>query len=444
MRHPVRPVAALAVLGATLAALASCGGQPEAHAAGGGMPPPPVGVAAPIPRELPVVREITGRLEAVQTVELRPRVSGVVERVLVADGAEVKEGDVVLEIDQRVFVANLAKASADVARAESRLDQARILFGRAKNLVEQKIVSQQSYDDAAAAVKTGEAEVAAAKATRDSAQLDLGYTKVTAPVGGRIGKVVTTTGNLVQGGGPVPATLIATIVTIDPVYAVFDLDETTWNAIGGRLRAAAGGGAAVPVAVGLAGESGYPHHGNVAFVDNQIDSASGSIRVRARLPNADRALVSGAYARIQLEIAAPRPVLLINERAVQSQLTTRYVLVVDDQGGTSFRPVKLGDSVDQLRVVDGGLAPTDTIAVNNLSKIFFPGMPVTRVPASMLTGENDAPPAGAPGAPGAPGAAPAKADPAASAKTTDAKPADPKSADAKPADAKPIAGGKQP
>nr|MBA3938068.1 efflux RND transporter periplasmic adaptor subunit [Planctomycetota bacterium] len=417
----------------------------EAHGAGGGMPPPPVGVAAPLKRDLPVVREMTGRLEAVETVELRPRVSGVVDRVLVSDGAEVKVGDVILEIDQRVFVANAAKAEADVARAASHLDQAHILFGRAKNLVEQKIVSQQAFDDASAAVKTGEAEVAAAKATLVSAQLDLGYTKVTAPVSGRIGKVATTTGNLVQGGGPVPATLIATIVTIDPVYAVFDLDETTWNAIGARLRAAASGGPAVPVAVGLAGESGYPHHGDVAFVDNQIDSASGSIRVRARLANADRALVSGAYARIQLEIAAPRPVLLINERAVQSQLTTRTVVVVGADGSTQVRPVRLGESAGQLRVVDSGLIETDTIAVNNLSKIFFPGMPVMPLPASMETGENESTPAGAAGAPPAkPGpAAPADAKPT-DPKVADPKPAvaDPKPADAKPGDAKPVAEGK--
>ncbi len=415
MRITAHPVATLALVGATLAALASCGGQPEAH--GGGMPPPPVGVAAPLKRDLPVVREMTGRLEAVETVELRPRVSGVVERVLVSDGAEVKVGDVILEIDQRVFVANAAKAEADVARAASRLDQAHILFGRAKTLVEQKIVSQQAFDDASAAVKTGEAEVAAAKATLVSAQLDLGYTKVTAPVSGRIGKVATTTGNLVQGGGPVPATLIATIVTIDPVYAVFDLDETTWATVGASLRASAGGGAAVPVAVGLAGEAGFPHAGTVAFVDNQIDSASGTIRIRARLANAERLLVSGAFARVQLQIAPPRPVLLINERAVQSQLTLRNVLVVDDKGITQFRPVKLGDTVDQLRVVESGLGPEDRIAVNNLAKIFFPGMPVMPLPASMLTLQNDAPPAG----PAPAGEAPKPAD-AAAKPTADAKP----------------------
>jgi multidrug efflux system membrane fusion protein len=345
-------------------------------------------VASPIQRELPVVRELSGKIEAILAVDLKPRVSGVVEKVLVRDGVEVKAGDIILEIDDKPFVAAVAKAQADLERAQSRLHQAELQLTRGKQLVQEKAVSQQAYDDEQTAVETARADLAAARANLDVAQLDLGYTKVVSPIDGRIGKVVTTVGNLVQGGGPVPATLIATILSVNPVYAVFDVDETTWHQVGAHLRASATAGPNVPVDVGLNGETGYPHKGTVVFADNQIDTASGSIRIRASLDNADRSLTPGAYARVQLQIEAPKHTLLINERAVMAKLTTRFVYVVGENGITQFRPVQLGDAVGPLRIINGGLGPTDTIVVNNLAKIFYPGAPVAPVPASMETLQN--------------------------------------------------------
>jgi membrane fusion protein, gold/copper resistance efflux system len=407
-----------------LALLVGCN-QPPAGAGGGAMPAPPVGVATPIAKDLATTRELTGRLEAMATVDLRPQVGGRITQVLVEDGALVTAGQLLFTIDEAPLTATLAQAKAEVARAEARLTQAKQQFERAKRLVADKIVSQQAYDDAESAQNAATAEQAAAVAALNKAQLDLDHAQITAPIAGRIGKVLATTGNLAQASGPAQGTLLATLVSVDPVYAVFDLDETTWRSVGARLRASANtqgkGTTAVPVGVALAGETGFPHPGTVSFVDNQIDSASGTIRIRATLANPTGDLTPGAFARIQLETAAPKPVLLINEKAVQAQLTTRYVLVVDDQGGTSFRPVQLGAVAGSLRVVNAGLAPTDKIAVNNLTKIFYPGMKVAPVPAAMETTENLA-------APGQPGAAkPAgieKSTPDKPTGQTEAKPAE--------------------
>lgn len=400
----MRTVLSLSSALAALALLAGCGKAPSAAPAGQ-MPPPPVGVAAPIAKTLPITREFTGRLEAMQTVELRSRVGGTILEVVVADGAEVKAGEVIMRIDDEPLKATLTRIEAERTGAAARQMQAHQQFDRTKDLVATKIVSQQAFDDAQSALNIATAVLAAADAGLVNAKLDLSHATITAPIAGRIGRIQATVGNVVQASGMAPGTLLATLVSIDPVYAVFDLDETSWQKIGAGLRASAStdgkGETAVPVSVALPGEQGFPHVGVVSFVDNQIDSTSGSIRIRATIPNPGRALTPGAFARIQLQVAPPRPVLLINERAVQAQLMTRYVLVVDDHGGTSFRPVQLGENAEGLRVVLSGLAPTDTIAVNNLAKIFYPGFPVTPVSASMVTTQNDAPPAAAPPA-GAP------------------------------------------
>jgi len=385
---------ALAITVVTLVACAAKGG-----AAGGGAPPlTQVGVATPIAMQLPATAELTGSIEALQTVELRPRVGGIIQKVLVEDGAAVAAGQILFQLDEAPLRSALAHAQADLAGAQSRLQMSHQHYQRLQGLVAEKIVSQQAYDDAEDAVSADTAAVEGAKASLTDAQLNLGYATVTAPMAGRLGKVLTNAGNLAQAN----ATLLVTLVSTDPVYVTCDLDETTWRTVSERLRASADGrgrgACAVKVGVALPGEQGYPHLGAVAFVDNQIDSASGSIRIRALLPNADGALTPGAFARVQLETEAPRPVLLINEQVVLAQLTTRYVLVVDDKGITSFRPVQLGATFGALRIVTSGLGASDRIAVNNLAKIFFPGMPVAPVPALMETTENvaDVQPAAAP------------------------------------------------
>ena len=398
--------------------LAACGsGQP--HGGGHQMPPPQVGVSSPIARELAPTKEMTGAIEAIEMVQVSPQVSGMVVKVHVTDGAEVKAGDAILDIDDKAFAAAVARAKAELARAESQLALAKLQFNRSKQLVDGQVISRQQYDDNQAAVQTGEAAVAAAKAALITAELDVGYAHITAPIAGRIGKVTATVGNQVQGGGPVQPTAITTLVSVDPIYVAFDVDEGTWQQVGARLRAGANGGAAVPVSVGLMGEQGHPHKGQVVFVDNRIDGTSGAIRVRAKLPNPDRSLTPGAFARVLLETGAAKPVVLVHERAVLSQLNTRYVLGVKDTGETAFRPVRLGAAVGDLRIVEDGLSPQDRIVVVGLAKVFFPGMPVSPVPASMETLEMAAPPAGAPGAP-AHGAANPADTPKAEAKAPEA------------------------
>jgi len=396
----IRLLTAVTLLTTSLSTILTLAGCDHKTGASAGSTPPltQVGVATPIAMQLPATAELTGSIEALQTVELRPRVGGIIQKVLVEDGASVAAGQVLFQIDEAPLRSALAHAQADLAGAQSRLQMSRQHYQRLQGLVAEKIVSQQAYDDAEDAVSADSAAVAGTQASLTDAQLNLGYATLTAPMAGRLGKVLANAGNLAQAN----ATLLVTLVSTDPVYVTCDLDETTWRSVAERLRASADvrgrGPAAVKVGVALPGEQGYPHLGSVAFVDNQIDSASGSIRIRALLPNADGALTPGAFARVQLETEAPRPVLLINEQVVLAQLTTRYVLVVDDQGITAFRPVQLGATFGALRIVTSGLGANDHVAVNNLAKIFFPGMPVAPVPALMETTENvaDALPACAP------------------------------------------------
>ncbi len=391
-----------ALIATTLIAVAvasGCGAKPPQG--GMQMPPPQVGIATPIARELPSTRDYTGRIEAAQTVEIRSRVSGFIKEVHVRDGAEVKEGDLLFTIDEAPLKTAAARAEAEAVAAKTRRDQAQITADRNRKMVQDQIVSQQVADDSDAALRTAEAQYTAAKAALATAKLDLGYARISSPISGRLGKVLVTEGNLIQPAGMAPGTHLATVVSVEPVLAAFDLDEATYRELGDRLRASTSAQATVPdrvaVAVALAGESGFPHPGHISFIDNQVDTASASIRVRATISDPKRQLTPGAFARIQVQVAPPRPVLLVNERAIQAQLATRYVLAVDEKGGTSFRPVKLGATIPQeqpgaapLRVVEWGLGPSDRIAVNNLAKIFYPGMAVAPQPASMLTTENDA------------------------------------------------------
>jgi len=367
-----------------LLALAGCGQAPQPQA-GGFPPPPPVGAAAPIVKELPVERLLTGRIEAAAWVELRPRVGGTVVKVHVADGAVVKVGQPILEIDPVPLRATLARTDAEVARAAAALEQAKLAWARAQDLRGRDAVAQETFDNAKTGVAVAEAAAASAAAARTAAALDLEHATITAPIAGRLGRITATVGNVVQASGMAAGTVLTTLVADEQVDAVFDLDEATWNRLAPRLRA---GG--VPVRIGLAGEAEPTRAATVSFTDNVVDPTTGAIRLRARLVNADGALTPGSFARVALQIEAPRPVLLVHEKAILSQLALRYVLTVDEKGVTAFRPVQLGTAHGVLREVTG-LAPTEKIAVTNLARIFFPGMPVTPIPADMATATAQAP-----------------------------------------------------
>lgn len=389
------------ILASLIAVLvAGCGAAPQMPH----MPPPEVGAAKPVVRPLPVQRELTGRIEAVEVIDIRPQISGEVTRVLVRDGADVKAGDMILEIDPAPKQALVAQAEANVGQAEAQLRLAISTRDRNAKLFKEQVVAQQVYDDSVLTAQVAEAAVAAARAAVTTARLDLGYATVKAPIGGRIGKVLATPGNLVQGAGMVQGTLLATLVSTDPVYVSFDLDETTYHRIAGRLSAGNRSAQPVPVRIGLAGEEGHPHAGTVVFVDNQIDAGSGSIHMRALVPDPAHLLTPGSFARVSLEVEPPRPVVLVHEQAILAQLATRYVLTIDASGVTAFRPVALGPMHGALREVVQGLGPDDLVAVTNLAKVFFPGMPVAPTPVDM---ETLAAPAGAASAASAAPAAPA-------------------------------------
>jgi RND family efflux transporter MFP subunit len=401
-------------------------GGPGANA-GAGMPPPPsVGVASPVERSLPVERELIGAVETIESVQLMPRVGGLVVQVPVHDGAEVKAGDTILQIDRVPFQVALDQANAAVQSAQASQVDAQQNLKRSQPLLAQHAISQQQIDDLTAAEHVAAANLANAKAGVEAARLNLDWTRVIAPISGRIGKILTTTGNLVVAGGVFPGTVITSLVSQDPVYVGFDLDEQTWRLVGGHLRASGDGGATVSIKLQLAGESGYPHQGAIAFADNQVDSQSGSIRVRGRFTNVDRALTPGAFARVLLEVSEPRPVILINECALISQLSTRLVWVVDEHGIPAMRPVTIGEHHGSLVEIVSGLSTSDEVIVNGIEKVFMipPNTPIQKQPVTMEdpVGKGASAGPGGPGGPGGPSGTQASHDGAGAADGKASKP----------------------
>lgn len=371
-------------------AAAGCGSQAAPHE-GGAPPPPEVSVAQVLSKQVRQWDEFTGRVSAVETVELRPRVSGYVDRVAYKEGQEVKKGDLLFVIDQRRYRAELNRAQAELerARAEARLAQTQ--DKRAQTLVEAKAISREEFETRRAASTGGDAAVRAAEAAVASAQLDLTFTEVRSPINGRAGRAMVTVGNLASAD----QTLLTTLVSQNPMYVYFEADEQTYLRYNDLARKGERSGDKNPVKVGLAGESGYPHAGTVDFTDNQLDSNTGTIRARAVVPNEDRVLTPGLFARVQLEGSGEFKAMLVDDKAVLTDQDRKYVYVLGGKNEAVRKDVKLGRMIDGLRVVESGLAPTDKVIVHGVQKVFFPGMPVQ--PKSIAMGA----PAPVPAAPGA-------------------------------------------
>ncbi|MFK3648518.1 efflux RND transporter periplasmic adaptor subunit [Lysobacter enzymogenes] len=371
-------------------AAAGCGSQAAPHE-GGAPPPPEVSVAQVLSKQVRQWDEFTGRVSAVETVELRPRVSGYVDRVAYKEGQEVKKGDLLFVIDQRRYRAELNRAQAELerARAEARLAQTQ--DKRAQTLVEAKAISREEFETRRAASTQGDAAVRAAEAAVASAQLDLTFTEVRSPINGRAGRAMVTVGNLAAAD----QTLLTTLVSQNPMYVYFEADEQTYLRYNDLARKGERSGDKNPVKVGLAGESGYPHAGTVDFTDNQLDSNTGTIRARAVVPNEDRVLTPGLFARVQLEGSGEFKAMLVDDKAVLTDQDRKYVYVLGAKNEAVRKDVKLGRMIDGLRVVESGLAPTDKVIVHGVQKVFFPGMPVQ--PKSIAMGA----PAPVPAAPGA-------------------------------------------
>jgi RND family efflux transporter MFP subunit len=362
MRYSVTPLLAAVALAAGAVLLGGCARNEAAESKA--PPLPQVTVAAAISRRVTEFDEFTGRFEAVERVELRPRVSGYVSSVTFKDGSEVKKGEVLFVIDPRPYVAERDKARAQLAQARSQLILARSGRDRATKLLSQHAMSQEEFDTRTSGLEQGQASVEAAQAALDAAALNLDFTRVSAPISGRISRALVTSGNFVTNG----QTLLTTLVSLDPIYVSFDGDEKVYLKYTKLARDGAHGGRD-PVQVGLADESGYPHQGVMVFMDNALDPATGTIRSRALLDNRERLFTPGLFARLRLLGAHEHQAVLINDSAVGTDQTVRYVLVVGAGNKAEYRPVQLGPIVDGLRVVESGLAYGETIVVNGLQRV---------------------------------------------------------------------------
>src|SRR5690606_28143556 len=338
------------------------------------VPAPEVSVAQVLERDITNFQEFTGRIEAVERVDLRPRVSGYIEAVAFREGASVNKGDVLFTIDPRPYEATLKRAEAELARAESAVRQAQGEHDRAVKLLALRALSQEEFDARTAGIEKARAEVQAAQAALDAAQLDLSFTKVRAPITGVVGRAEVTAGNFVGSG----QTLLTRLVSMDPVYVRFEGDEAAYlrQAQYTRENGASGQDVQQPVWVGLANEEGYPAQGLLVFTDNELDPQTGTISARARLSNRDRLFTPGLFARVRLGEGATHSAVLIEDRAVGTDQTRRFVYVVKPDNSLEARPVELGAMHEGLRVVRAGLEPGEQIVVNGLMRV-RPGITIT-------------------------------------------------------------------
>lgn len=360
------PYISLLLLGIASAAvtLSGCARNEAAERSAAAAPPlPQVTVAAAISRKVTDFDEFTGRFEAVERVEVRPRVSGYISSVNFKDGTEVKKGEVLFVIDPRPYIAERDKARAQLEQARSQLTLARSERDRATKLLAQHAISQEEFDTRSSGLEQGQANVEAAQAALDAAALNLDFTRVSAPISGRISRALVTSGNFVTNG----QTLLTTLVSLDPIYVSFDGDERAYLRYTKLARDARGARNAVQV--GLADETGFPHQGVMVFVDNALDPTTGTIRNRALLDNRDRLFTPGLFARLRLLGAHEHNAVLINDSAVGTDQTVRYVLVVGQDNKVEYRPVQLGPVVDGLREVQSGLSPGESIVVNGLQRV---------------------------------------------------------------------------
>ena len=354
-------------------ALAACSGSQAAPAAGA--PPPPEVTVATIARQsVTAWDEFNGRIAAVEQVDLRPRVSGYIQRVAFTDGQAVRKGDLLFVIDPRPYQAALDRAVAELehARSEARLADAQ--SRRAGTLVEASAISREELEARDAATAQARARVRAAEAAVAAARINLQFTQVRAPIAGRASRALVTAGNLAQAD----ATLLTTIVSTGPVHVYFDADEATWLRYQAEARRS-GGHRALPVQVALSGEDGFPHAGHLDFTDNRIDPRTGTLRARAVVADADGTLTPGLFARVRIAGAGRIEAMLVDEKAVLTDQDRKYVYVIGPGDTAVRKDIVTGQRIDGLRVVRSGLAPGDRVIVNGVQKVFFPGMPVKPV-----------------------------------------------------------------
>ncbi|HFO1739389.1 TPA: efflux RND transporter periplasmic adaptor subunit [Enterobacter kobei] len=347
-------------------------------------PAPAVNAADVVVKSISQWDSFNGRIEAVESVQLRPRVSGYIDKVNFTDGQEVKKGEVLFTIDDRTYRAALEQAQATLERAKTQASLARSEANRTDKLINTNLVSREEWEQRRAAAIQAQADIRAAQAAVDAAQLNLDFTKVTAPIDGRASRALITSGNLVTAGDS--ASVLTTLVSQKTVYVYFDVDESTYLHYQNLARSGQGAASnhtALPVEIGLAGEEGYPHQGKVDFLDNQLAPSTGTIRMRALLDNAQRQFTPGLFARVRLPGSAEFQATLIDDKAVLTDQDRKYVYIVDKEGKAQRRDITPGRLADGLRIVQQGLKPGDKVIVDGLQKVFMPGMPVNAKTVAM-------------------------------------------------------------
>jgi multidrug efflux system membrane fusion protein len=339
--------------------------------AGGPPPPPPVTVNQPTLKEVVEWDQYQGRVEAVDSVEVRARVNGYLQSVNFKDGDEVKQGDLLFVIDRRPYQAELDRAEADLLQARTRFELASNDMARAGRLLKAKAISEEEADSRSKAEREAAAAIQSSLASVEMAKLNMEYSGVTAPISGRIGRKMITVGNLVNGNQG-ESTLLATIVSMDPIYCYFDVDEGAilkYQQLAREGKEDTLNGGKVRCEIELGNETGFPHKGLLDFVDNRVDPGTGTLRVRGLFPNPDRVLQPGFFVRARVPGSSKYPALLIPDQAVGTDQSQKFVYTVDDNDTVHYAPVSLGPLADGMRVVRAGLHSNDWVVVNGLMTI---------------------------------------------------------------------------
>ena len=357
-----------------IALLTGCDAHGEAESASA-PPPPEVDVATVLVEPVTLRETFTGRVASPQTVQVRPRVSGYIDEVAFEEGELVEAGDLLFRIDPRPYEARVQAAKASLAQAQSQRRLTDVEADRSRRLIQKHMISQEQHDQRQAAALNARAQQAEAEAALTSAELDLQYTRVTAPVAGRTGRAMITQGNLASADQSV----LTTLVSMDPLYVYFDSNET--EAQGTQTLMARG--EPLTLNIGLTGETGFPHQGRLDCVDNQINADTGTLRYRAVLPNPDGLFRPGQFARVEMPVAHLEQAVLVNRKAVLANQDRRFVYVVGNDATVTPRQVELGREVGELVVIRDGLKAGERVIVNGTQKVFAPGMPVTPNPVAM-------------------------------------------------------------
>jgi membrane fusion protein, multidrug efflux system len=345
------------------------------------LPPPPVTVATPILKEIVEWDEYTGRTQAVESVDIRPRVSGYIDRISFKDGQPVKPGDVLFVIDPRPYQDVLDQASANLESADAQRQLQMANLTRAEKLFQNNVTAKEQYDTSVAERNHAVAQFSQARASVNSARLNVEFTEVKSPIQGRISRQLVTRGNLVQAD----STVLTKVVSIDPIYAYFNVDERTVQKYHNQMQSGQLPDprvSAMPLYLQLEGETGFPHEGVIDFVDNTYNASTGTLQIRGRFKNDDASLYPDAFVRVRIAGTPKHQAVLITDRAVATDQGQKFVLSVDDNSVVQVRPVELGPVVDGLRVVRKGLGPDDHVIVNGLVNA-RPGSKVTAQPGDM-------------------------------------------------------------